>query len=444
MFNNSSSELEDFKIKINLVHFAIENGYTPKTAFQPEKSFKSAIVLQKKSPTGNTTDSIIVRINPDNNHYLYFNPKNYLDKGSIIDFCSNKLNLNIGQTRKLLKSKFNLPHSSENFKIIPSPNIPQFVLESSFFNIRSLKSIKDYQYLTEKRLISKEIIDSPMFYPTIGIKTCVNNNKNVFDNTAFKIRDLSGRTIGLELKNNHFKGTLEHSNKAKGMWYSEAPANTSDLILAVTESPIDAISHFQLFSDKLTGPVKYLSSNGSLSDYHISFIQENITLHHPAQVLLLNDNANSGIRFNINLLGSLHNPSKLFPHKEVLPEDPVKIRCSYIKPFNHLIFTIYENQQYDHKIVMENFSDYFKKLNDDLFNSFENKHEEFQIIKYKQHSNFSQVTVQFDNRKELLENAMNITSDLRPNNLLKVQLPKLKDFNDDLIASIKNKVILGR
>lgn len=95
-------ELEQFKTDINIANVAMDMGYE----IDKDKSTRKIMVLKSGG------DVIIVSRN-SNGHYIYFNPNNQYDKGTIIDFVQNRTNKNLGQVRKLLREYINKGTSIE-------------------------------------------------------------------------------------------------------------------------------------------------------------------------------------------------------------------------------------------------------------------------------------------------------------------------------------------
>ena len=90
------NELELFKQSINIVLVAQDFGYVVDT----KKTTKQTIILKQN-------DTIIV--SKKNGYYIYFNPDDPQDKGTIIDFIQKRTNQNLGQIRKTLRQYLNNP-----------------------------------------------------------------------------------------------------------------------------------------------------------------------------------------------------------------------------------------------------------------------------------------------------------------------------------------------
>ncbi|MBE9044531.1 relaxase/mobilization nuclease domain-containing protein [Pleurocapsales cyanobacterium LEGE 10410] len=86
-------QLERFKTEINLVDYATSQGYEYLTR---ESSPNSAVLRHDLG------DKIVVVTNTQG-HGIYFSLNNERDRGTIVDFVQNRLNLNLGQVRKELR-----------------------------------------------------------------------------------------------------------------------------------------------------------------------------------------------------------------------------------------------------------------------------------------------------------------------------------------------------
>lgn len=446
-FQNDPNELTRFKEEIDLVQFAIDQGYQLKKPTANTNAEQTTVTLARDFGDG-SDETILIRKNGRTGHFLYYNPSNSDDKGSVIDFTINKLNVNIGKARQILRQYLG---KSPIINITPSPPIKPKEIDQDHFKV---KPLSDTTYL-ERRSIALNIIKHPMFAPTIGLKTATHKaSGKEFTNTAFLIKDLQQRTIGLELKNydpssgSHFKGTFEGSQKAMGMWTSVPPKTEKTTTFGILESPIDAMSHYQLTQDPLDfkkKPLFYLSTNGQLSPHHIPYIQHHIDHMKPNKVKLLNDNDLAGIRFNATLLGSLRPPAKEVSGKlTVVNNDQINMKVDFIKPKNRLSIEIGHPEKTDKKTLVDNLTNYFKNLNKKLFDKFSFKKNEFELEKIEQNEVKTVAHYYFDNRKEMLLESVQAVKELKPSKFMEIEVPKHKDWNQDLVESLKKDKEVGK
>ncbi|QHT65367.1 toprim domain-containing protein [Rhodocytophaga rosea] len=92
-------------------------------------------------------------------------------------------------------------------------------------------------------------------------------------------------------------------------WLTSAldPLKVNRMVL--TESPIDAMSFHQLSPPKSGETRMYVSTGGQPSDKQTAYINELVGRIRPDQVVLANDNEKNGVRFNMNLMGSIGHPA---------------------------------------------------------------------------------------------------------------------------------------
>lgn len=93
----------------------------------------------------------------------------------------------------------------------------------------------------------------------------------------------------------------------------------------------------------------------------------------------------------------------------------------------------------DYKQILDNLTNYFKNLNKELYSVLSFKKNEFEFSHIEQNQVKTVALIEFDNRKELLFKAADAIQELRPTNFLEVQLPKDKDYNQDLKNFIKSQ-----
>ena len=86
-------ELEAFKTRINLTEYAAARGFRPVR----RKTYRNSAVMDD----GNGTRIIVGR--DGDGHYIYFDPLNPRDSGSIVDFELNRNGRDFGQMRKTLR-----------------------------------------------------------------------------------------------------------------------------------------------------------------------------------------------------------------------------------------------------------------------------------------------------------------------------------------------------
>jgi len=240
---HSATELEQFKVDINLAEFACHRfSYT----VDAQQSSPNSIVLRKGDG-----EKLIVSKDLDG-HYVYFAPITPFTKdyGSIIDFTQVRMSVTLGDVRVLLRE-----YQGTNY-----PYLTNKTLVAKIHPVRksTLSVLKDYErfnqlsYSTylENRGLRKEIYTSRRFAGKIRV--------DERGNLIFPHFDKQG-ICGFELKNKSFKGFSRGSKKA--IWSSNRYSN--DKRLVITEAVIDALSYHSLFGNKHT---RYASTSGAFSE----------------------------------------------------------------------------------------------------------------------------------------------------------------------------------
>lgn len=178
---NDKFELEKFKTDINLIEYAIKHGY----CLLSNKSKGQQVALQKDE------DVIIIVKNKSNNNFIYINPSDPSDKGTIIDFVKSRKGLNLGEIRKELRAELSLPVPVETkIKLDSSENTERSNIIYKFF---SLQPLTDRSYL-HSRGIEDETIDHPFFKGKIG-----NNNVELL---TFKTENIPDKLINYKFTDN--------------------------------------------------------------------------------------------------------------------------------------------------------------------------------------------------------------------------------------------------
>lgn len=242
MGHNSSTELEQFKVSINLAEFACHRfGYT----VDAKQSSPNSVVLRKGD------DEKLVVARDLDGHYVYFAPITPFakDYGSVIDFIQVRMRVTLGQVRVLLREYqgTSYPHLKNN----PTPKIHP-VTKGTLSVLKDYESFRELSYCTylESRGFRKELYTSRRFAGKIRV-----DGKG---NLIFPHFDKQG-ICGFELKNKNFIGFSRGSKKS--IWSSNRYSD--DKRLVITEAVIDALSYHSLFGSEHT---RYASTSGTFSE----------------------------------------------------------------------------------------------------------------------------------------------------------------------------------
>ena len=218
-------ELERFKTDINIADVAIDMGYE----IDERKSSRKSIVLKAGG------DVIIISRN-SNGHYMYFNPNNPRDAGTIIDFIQNRTNKNLGQVRKLLR------------QYLQSDNRIQ--LEMS--NTNEIK--EHYEILDKfgklwkklKKQDNKDWLSSDIRGISIDTLNQTNNIVYISEEKKFYLPIYNESGIcGLYTLDKAMKEKFFIKGSIKGIWANRALRKDITKIV-ITESPVDSLSAMEL------------------------------------------------------------------------------------------------------------------------------------------------------------------------------------------------------
>jgi Toprim-like/Protein of unknown function (DUF3991) len=274
------SELEAFKRDINLVDYALAQGY----ALDQQASSRHSAVLAHSDG-----DKIVVARGADG-HWTFFSVRDDRDNGSIVDFVQRRHGGTLGDVRKRLR-----PFLED------SPPLPRSVgpvleiavkdparVRASFEAMRLIDGKHDY--LERTRFIPAEVLAHARFSGRIRV--------DERGNVIFPHWNLSGLS-GYELKNRGFTGFAPGGEK--GLWSSNLAENDRTLVIA--ESAIDALSHFALRRPENT---RYVSTAGSFNPIQPELIRRAAEkLGAGARVILATDNDEGGDDITLTIRGIL-------------------------------------------------------------------------------------------------------------------------------------------
>lgn len=261
-------ELKDLKQAIDLEKFLIEYGFSK----NKEKSTRSIPVFE------NGSDRLIVRQGNDCKIYYVAGTN---EKGTIIDFLKNRPQLlhdfpagNIFESIKKCLTNYigNRPLTEDSYKENDNINTP---FSPSAFFIPNTKDIKNrcFSYLSF-RGITQKTLDSPVF-SNIGLVKIENSNDKYY-NLAFPLFDKDGNIKAIDYRfqtnGKSYKMLLPGSDKKHSVGISsDKREGIKELIL--TESPIDAMSHYQLLRSGHID-IQYMYFDGTMSKEQIALFLE--------------------------------------------------------------------------------------------------------------------------------------------------------------------------
>lgn len=320
---------------ISIIELALHNGYE----WQPKKGKTLPVLYNARFD-----DHIVVKNPNDPANQVYFQTGSYADRGTLINFVSNRLNACFTQFNNPNRSTFQCVNDvlkdyaglnvekKQTLKKIENyiqsahqqtGTEKQFAVEQYKLNPLTPKN-----YLTQQRHIHQELLTSAQFAETVlsqrlyfdegkpvplGPGEMPPDQERVVTNVAFPYQRAGHDAIvGLETRNANFKSHAVGSDKNNGIWISnpvqsDASGGTPKLMpprrLLVTESAIDSLSFRQL--EIMTGlhpkaDCRYASAGGSFGPSQINIIREFCDPR--TQLVLGFDNDSDGSKMTLNAL----------------------------------------------------------------------------------------------------------------------------------------------
>jgi len=244
-------ELERFKTEIDLRAYAASQAYK----LDRKESWAGSAVMRHDNG-----DKIIISRKPDG-HYTYWSVRDQggRDKGTIIDFISNRKGKSLGEIRKELRTWLGTA-------ALPQwPELPRTAKNRDGVQARyaSMAVAHRHRYLEHDRAIPALALQYWRFDGRIKVD-------QQHGNAVFPHYDGEG-LCGYELRNSGFKGFA--SGGTKGLWLSKT--SPTDRSLVICESAIDALSFAVLFPD---GATRYASVGGKLNPRQPDLICAQINL----------------------------------------------------------------------------------------------------------------------------------------------------------------------
>lgn len=419
--------LDDYKREIHLGEFMKHYGF---------EQHKRSSVNHLRMKNENTGELFIVQKN-SRGHYTYWDPGNPSVRGStVIDFVQHRYHherasgrdvFDLGRVRGVLDrylgaSVYIAPERSEMKISTDKPKLRGDILIEEY----DLKPYKQDKFLTS-RGISRETLDSDLFKNSVYNSTYIQKdtgNKHV--NTAFIIRDSEG-ICGIEQRNERFKGTV--GSKADGLWRSENTGKQIDNMV-ITESPVDSVSHYEM---NKPSNVQYYSTCGVLTEKQCALLEDLIKEQQPKEISLGFDNDRAGAVYTSRFLGKIQLPDSYYDEKNNLAYANVIPAEIDNKKTGMATFIIPSKDKSESVLNVNDLKDAFNRANKDLRDKF-SEGNAFDL-KYKVlGENSSTTTVTFKNHKENWHKLNEVITELKfqQAEALKIELPKAKDFNEDL------------
>lgn len=296
----------DYKRNIDLREYVIYKGFE----FVKHKSTAHWKVYRNNS----TEELIAIFTNKSIDNLFYINLKDSSDKGDLITFEMNHIN-NIAIPGNNMHSDYVAVARAfdEYLGISNKPQLSDFERKieakkkTDIFNyfLYDSKPINNSPYL-ESRGLTKETYLSKLFASRIvHTKPIWNKNGKVIEEKEFRIAFpiyYKHDIVGLDIRyQNGTKLFAQNSNKENGFWSSEFHPNYN--ILCIGESPIDCMSHYQLYEGKDKNKLCYISSGGHPTSNFFRNVESIIKEEQGVgKVILINDNDKAGQLFNLRFI----------------------------------------------------------------------------------------------------------------------------------------------
>jgi len=271
------NELERFKTEINLVEYAAVHGYTE---LDRNKSSKTCVVLRRQADDG----KIAVVRGPDR-HWVYYDFRQGRG-GSVLDFVMQQTGYNLGQARQKLRgdsgSATHLLFHTAPLKICRPSTLNRHKVAWEYDD--TLPVNRHHPYLASRR-IHLDMVLSGRFSGMVRVDSRMN--------ICFPYFNFGG-LAGLEKRNRSFTGYSKGGSK--GLWRS--CLLTDDRKAVICESPIDALSYAEVFTDT-EDRTRYFATGGQISRGQWKLIDGLVKKYHEEQIaiVLAFDNDSAGKRY---------------------------------------------------------------------------------------------------------------------------------------------------
>lgn len=303
---------QDYRSRISIIDVAKSIGYSDRTQWAREKKSSSNPCLQ------NTNGDQIIISQPGNpSKQLYFNPQDSTDKGDLITFVKNKLHLDTKGINDYLRTFLNgqplIQNTRPQWNGTGTIESPDKEFKAYYFKFSELND--DYIQYLQERGINAETINSKAFQgvfksvqlPVFRNGKFVSHSEEFYLAVEYRER-LNGETTGVDYRNRNIHKHGISSKKSTSVGISNIPAVVKNVF--ITESGIDAISHYQL-----TQPgdeVVYIITGGNLTLGQlkaIETIQTELSKTNSIKTTLLFDNDVAGSIYDLKFIAQTINHS---------------------------------------------------------------------------------------------------------------------------------------
>jgi hypothetical protein len=305
-------ELKWLKENIDICQYLESSGYT----LDKSRNTKRYLAYHHEE----RGDKVYV---PMDNRYkiasYYVNQFDRTDQGTLVDFVMSREKKSLEEARLLLRN-FHPAHPGEaRAKEQLQAEADEQQKRHRYVMDRILKEgvLRDISYL-RSRFLEEDTIHARAFKGKV-----LQNNAPDGRFWVFPLREPGQtRVKGMALKNAEGERIL---GKRQGLWISSPDKNLRAAVdqVLITESPIDAMSYYQLHKDRKENTV-YISTAGNPAKEQLKALKEFIRQQKVPQVILASDNDKTGRQYNKDyreLIGELNRERKetAVEIKEVVP-----------------------------------------------------------------------------------------------------------------------------
>jgi hypothetical protein len=262
--DRAMQELNRFKRDINLAEFSTAFGYYK----DKDKSSLNAPVMRHENG-----DKIVIGRDKADGHYIYFNPHNNSDSGTIIDFVKNRTGETLGRIRKRLRQWLHNPQPQENITVKASTK-DAMKIANTWERIKEANHCLTQYWGIGSKGNSKLAQMPKVKYGEDGY-------------FYFMLSNLQG-ICGIEKRNDAEKHIIAGSEK--GVFVTGKLQDAPNIY--IFESPIDMISHRQMGKHNVADFT--ICTMGSIGESGANSIKAIFERNRDAQIIIAVDNDAGG------------------------------------------------------------------------------------------------------------------------------------------------------
>lgn len=296
----------DFKLDLFLEREGFE--FFPKDSKKVSSSSRSNLDGYEykvyKYLQGSSTLSTLLVSKTSNGHYVYNNPNDSSDKGTIIDYLMRYKGMDWRGIAKFAKdSNIQLPDTTHQAKPKRSPKVDK----STPPEVIDVQHYRSNPYYKNDRQIEDVIEANPYIKDSIKFVKFSRKNhegkKQVLFGHAFSIRNHKGETTTFNMKSDFFKRGMFLGERQSGVWYALPEQKPKSFIIG--EAGIDVISYYKHLNTNQ--PLGLISTEGRFSTRYADEVMKLVPNINQSEVVLVNDNDVHGFHYDLAWMKSLRN-----------------------------------------------------------------------------------------------------------------------------------------